>query len=120
MVNTPSTASKHDVGWAAGFIEGEGHIGFLYQDHPNGKSYGRLKLNVTQVYPEPLYKLVEVLGVGSVLGPYGPYADNKKPYYQYNVSGGEAVQAILQVLPYLFQKGEQARSALQEYKDYYE
>ncbi len=107
----------HDVGWAAGFIEGEGYVGYIEQVR-NGKPYGRLKLNVCQVYREPLDKLAEVLGVGKVRGPYGPYTGNRQPHYQYSANGQEAVYAINKVLPYLFHKGEQAVVAVAKYKEY--
>lgn len=107
----------HDVGWAAGFVEGEGYIGFVSQSK-NKEEYPRLKLNVAQTHREPLDKLQEVLGVGKVRGPYGPYTGNRQPHYQYNISGNLAVEALEKMMPYLFRKGEQARLAIQKYKEY--
>jgi hypothetical protein len=107
----------HGLGWAAGFVKGEGYIGFVDQNI-GGKNYPRLKFNVVQVFREPLDKLQEVLGVGKVRGPYGPYTNNRQPHYQYNISGPLAVEALEKILLYLFQKGDQARKAIQQYKDY--
>lgn len=107
----------HDIGWAAGFVEGEAHIGFIPQDKATRK-YPRLKLNVTQTDRQPLDMLKLVLGCGEVRGPYGPYSGNRKPHFQFNVSGQAAVGALEKLLPYLFAKGEQARSAMEQYKEY--
>lgn len=107
----------HNIAWAAGFVEGEGYIGFVPQII-NGVNYPRLKFNVVQVYREPLDKLVEVLQVGKVRGPYGPYSGNRQPHYQYNISNQSAVEALEKMMPYLFQKGEQAKLAIEKYKEY--
>ncbi len=108
---------ERDVGWAAGFFEGEGTVRFIRQTQ-NKKPYGRLKLSITQVGREPLDAFRNVFRAGKVTGPYGPYSQNKKPYYQYSVSGFQAKAIIEWMLPYLFQKGEQAKKALTEYKEY--
>jgi len=109
----------HDVGWAAGFFEGEGYIGFNYSlNKIYNRTYPRLVLSVSQVYREPLDKLKEVLIVGSVRGPYGPYSTTRQAYYQYQTSGDKAVLAIELMLPYLLAKGDQARKAMELYKEY--
>lgn len=115
MVNN----KMHDIGWAAGFFEGEGYIGFVHQvNQLNKKDYPRLVLSISQVYREPLDKFLEIFKLGTVRGPYGPYSTTKQSYYQYMTSGEKAVEIINKLLPYLFRKGEQAEEALLKYKEY--
>ncbi len=56
--------------------------------------------------------------MGTVRGPYGPYSGNRKEHYQYCVSGEKALEAINKMLPLLFQKGEQAKEAIEKYEEY--
>lgn len=109
----------HSVEWAAGFLEGEGYIGFKYfNNRVYGRKYPRLTLSISQVYREPLDMFQKIFEVGSVLGPYGPYRENKQPYFMFSVSGDDAVKIIEATLPWLFRKGEQALEALEEYRRY--
>lgn len=111
--------ANHDIKWAAGFFEGEGHTGFHWRYHKNNpRKYGRLKIEISQCHVEPLNTFKDILGCGSVTGPYGPYQANKKPYYLYTASGAEAQNAIEQMMPLLFQKAEQARGAIKTYQEY--
>lgn len=71
---------------------------------------------VAQVHREPLDKLQELFG-GKVYGPYGPYATTKQAYYQYAAYGQVGFEAVIKMLPYLFHKGEQAKFAIEEWKE---
>lgn len=109
--------SKHDVGWAAGFFEGEGYSGFNYLIGYKKRKYPKLTLSIAQVYREPLDKFQEIFGIGKVRGPYGPYGTTKQAYYQYQTSGPKAVEVLEKMIPYLFQKRLQAEQAIKEYKE---
>lgn len=108
----PKILALEDLAWAAGFFEGEGHINV--QERRN-KSF--ICITVAQVDRRPLDKLQSLFG-GKVYGPYGPYTTQKRPYYQYQAYTNFAVDAINQMLPYLFHKGEQAQAALNKWKEY--
>jgi hypothetical protein len=106
------------IEWAAGFVEGEGYIGFVLERKPN-KDYPRLKFTVCQTNREPLDTLKSILDCGNVRGPYGPYSGNRQPHYQFNIHlDNEVIEATEKLMPYLFQKGEQAKEAIRQYKEY--
>ena len=110
-----------DIKWAAGFFEGEGYAGFKnFYNKTWKRYYPRLTVSVVQSHKEPLDAFRDIIGYGEVRGPYGPYSTNRKAFYSYHLSGDQAAEAIERMLPYLFQKGEQSKSALDEYKSYQE
>jgi hypothetical protein len=109
----------HTEEWAAGFLEGEGYIGFKYSlNKQYNKQYPRLVLSISQVHREPLDAFKNIFNKGTVRGPYGPYHTTKQSYYQYQISGDGAVEIIEKMLPYLFQKGIQAQEAVRKYRKY--
>lgn len=103
--------------WCAGFFEGEGNA-YIRQHNKADRIYPCLSLQVAQVGREPLDAFQECFGVGKVRGPYGPYSSNRQPYYQYSVSGSDAVSVAEQLIPLMFQKGVQVQAALNEYMEY--
>lgn len=103
--------------WAAGFFEGEGSA-VLHTDKRNKKTYRSLHLSISQVYREPLDCFRGAVGAGTVNGPYGPYSGNRQPYYQWSITGKEAIVIAKLLIPLMFQKGEQTRYALDAYEDY--
>jgi hypothetical protein len=110
-----------DVKWAAGFFEGEGYAGFKsFYNKIWGRYYPRLTISISQVHKEPLEAFRDIFSVGVVRGPYGPYTTTKQAYYAYHVSGDKAALVIEAMLPFLFQKGIQAKAALDGYNDYQE
>lgn len=111
MAENPSKRAL-DIAWAAGFFEGEGHIKAAQRGNCKW-----IALEVAQVYREPLDKLQEIFG-GKVYGPYGPYATNKQPYFQYILYGNAVYEAVHEMLPWLYRKGEQCRAAIQKMEEY--
>jgi hypothetical protein len=105
---------KLDIQWAAGFFEGEGnariHKGYL-------PKYNRLYLSIAQVKREPLDAFCEIVGAGTVLGPYGPYSTTRQAHYQYNVTGRPAIAVAERLIPYLLGKREQVENALSLYRE---
>ena len=67
-----------ELGWVAGFLEGEGHFGSTHQT----------KLRVNQVQREPLERLAEMAG-GRLNGPY--YQSGSQPYHTWCLHGAPAV-----------------------------
>jgi hypothetical protein len=110
---------KLGVEWAAGFFEGEGSA-CCYQK--TGQRSKRFQLSVNQVNRKALDTFCEIVGVGKVRGPYGPYRGqlNKKPIYIWKVVGEEAIKVSSQLLPFLLEKGQQISNKLQTYEQYKE
>ena len=100
--------------WAAGFFEGEGYVGVTHQTKPHKAD--RLVLTICQVDRRPLDTFRDIFDVGTVRGPYGPYAATKKAYYQYQTSGDNAVAVLQKMQPFLFRKNELAQAAIAEYE----
>lgn len=96
-----------ELGWCAGFIDGEGHFGL------NNRTP---LLTVSQTVEEPLLHLRAVLGVGLNHGPFtkgtgkrGPH----KPVWTWQVNGFERVQFVTAVTwPWLHVKRGQAVNVL--------
>ncbi len=107
------------VEWAAGFFEGEGYVGFTHQIHKKyERDYPKFVVSIAQVCRKPLDEFEKIFGLGTVRGPYGPYSTTRQAHYQYLVSGEKAKVIILQLLPYLFKKGDQALAALYKYEEH--
>lgn len=71
--------------------------------------------------PELLEKFMKAVGVGSIVGPYGPYQKkNHSPAWYWRCSGKD-VEIVLETLrPYLGKvKIEQAEKALKTKKEFY-
>lgn len=91
--------TKADYAWAAGFFDGEGHVG---ED----------RLVVQQNVPEPLYVLRWLFG-GSVLGPYTRERRREpgvqsKPYWVWRCGKAHGVAAIHLMLPHMRVKGPES------------
>lgn len=91
-----------DLGWAAGFLEGEGH--FRAWRSPRAaiadpeRRYVYMQAQATQKDREPLERLQAILG-GKV---YGPYANNRgATYHLWTVTGSAAVDVVALVEPHL-------------------
>lgn len=54
-----------EIAWAAGFIDGEGSMGF-YQRSGVGRNSGIMRIAVSQKDDEPLYRLNEIFGCGNL------------------------------------------------------
>jgi len=96
--------TETDLAWAAGFIDGEGHIGCgLYKHKGNKRSYHNAILCAAQVKPVPLHKLETMFG-----GTVRFCGDEYGGYYEWRVYGDNALRVLTQLLPYLVQKHLQA------------
>lgn len=109
---------REKLAWAAGFFDGEGHIGLV----KTGARNLHLHIQVVQTEDGPLERLAETLGVGKIYGPY--YArkavGNRRPYRQFHVNTFEKVQyAICLMWPWLScPKREKAKRAFLTYRNY--
>jgi len=101
----PHTLDTHELAWAAGFFDGEGHVSVI-QSTPrprDTRSYFHPALVVTQGDPGPLERFrAAVCGIGKVLGPYqtGTRADGTsyRPAWQFRVGSWADTQAVVALL----------------------
>lgn len=120
----PFLPDREQLAWAAGFFDGEGHIGCVKTvGKVGGHVNRRLHINVCQTQEGPLERLQAVLGVGRIYGPYPNRDSNggqRKPYRQFHIDGVEQVQhAIAALWPWLSRpKRNQAKTAFAEFQDY--
>lgn len=100
----------HELAWAAGFFDGEGHIR-CDRGTVKGKLYPRITLHAPQRDTRVLERMVKALGRGKVLGPYN---NNGGPIYHFHVCNFEDVQmSVASMWPWLSPvKREQAAAAL--------
>lgn len=103
-----------DVAWAAGIVDGEGHIGVykskIHRSHQTVK-YG-LRLKVAMTHLETLTKLHAVLGVGS-LHPGVVRKSTYRKVWVLDLCSRQAEMAIRLLLPYLVTKREEAKVGLE-------
>lgn len=83
-----------EMAWAAGFFDGEGTA---YAYRPEAKAR-RASLTIAQVDRFVLDRFQRAVGVGKVYGPYGPYAGNRKPHFQWKSATSADTAAVLRAL----------------------
>lgn len=88
----------HELAWAAGFVDGEGHFGFSDRTGDNRRG-STLLFSVAQVDRAPLERLQSALGgVGNITGPRSPRGPNQRPYYVFRTYKFEHWQHALATL----------------------
>ena len=94
------------LGWAAGFLEGEGCF----------HSGARISIRAAQVQPDPLYLMLSILG-GTVNGPYKRKNPNHHAIYDWGLNGCHAVAAMMTIYPLMSPKRQLSiRQAIQKWK----
>ena len=89
-----------EIYWAAGFIEGEGSFAAA------GKYRTAPVLSVSQVNPEPLYRLKAIFG-GSVNGPYHHKNPKHEPFFRWVIGSIAGVEVMMTILPLMSEKRQQ-------------
>jgi hypothetical protein len=90
MTNDPSSKQREELAWAAGFFDGEGHVGFLQRTCD-------MQIGISQNTREVLARFQAAVGLGHVNGPYkSPWAKN--PYYTFNLGGHRGVVQVMERL----------------------
>lgn len=100
----------YDVAYAAGVIDSDGTIGVFYKKGPNDCYEPRV--GVRQVEPQAIDLLKELFG-GSRRDAYHHGGPNCRPLYEWRATARVAVAALVEVLPYLKIKREQANNAIE-------
>lgn len=112
---------REELAWAAGFFDGEGHIGCTNNRNKKlNRVYRHLHIQIVQTNREVLERLQNALPFGALYGPYRENRLNHKSYWQWHVDSYEAVQQVVCALwPRLSRpKKEQAKAALFTYREY--
>lgn len=96
---TLKTLSPIDIGWLAGFLEGEGCFTAPKTHRPH---HPRVYASSTD---EDVLKYVfKITGLGHLYGPCAPHPNNtwgKKPRWDWRCNGVEAAQLMRVLLPYM-------------------
>jgi hypothetical protein len=108
--------SETELAWAAGFFDGEGYIGCSLRDNGT-KRYRRADIQITQKYPEVLYRFAKAVGVGNV---GGPYISGTRTMYKYSIGNIDGINHVFNLLkPYLsIRKREQAEDAIARFEEW--
>lgn len=96
-----------DAAWAAGFIDGEGYLGIVY--NTRGEFYA--VLTVSNVAYEPIARLKELFG-GDVRA-ITPKSARAMPNWRYKAASDRLEEILTRIRPYLLVKGDQADALLE-------
>ena len=90
--------NRENLAWAAGFTDGEGC--FCITRSSEGHVRGRTVFSIGQVDRQALDRFKQIVGIGKIYGPYGPYGGTQAthPHFRFDVYGFEQVQAITALL----------------------
>lgn len=93
--------TDYELGWIAGWLEGEGTF-FCHIEPPRNRrrAYARLTVRACSVDEETVLKAQKIAG-GRVYGPY-KYDETRQPHFQWGISGKAAAATFMQtVKPHL-------------------
>lgn len=101
---------REELAWAAGFFDGEGYVGAIRRDCPQGINT-RLLLSIAQTCPDPLMRFRAAVGnAGNVTGPYKrTNTPTRKMMWSFSASSFEDVQAITAFLWFWLSAPKQAQ-----------
>jgi hypothetical protein len=99
--------------WAAGFFDGEGCVSI--QRVRNGQG-GALQIIVVQKGPRPIEVLADLWG-GGINVTHRNQPTGRVGYYRWTLCGDKAADALVEMLPFLVEKRDQAHLAI-EFQDH--
>lgn len=112
LINSPERIAE--LGWAAGFVDGEGCISAVRQKYKNPKYRAiRLRMQVGQNDLASLQRLKNILGVKCHINQVKWNATQTRPIYTLNVDGRHALEALYMLEPFLYRKKHQARTCFE-------
>lgn len=89
------------IAWAAGLFEGEGCISQTVSFRGE-KEYRYPVAKLAMIDEDTVRKFANIVKVGKISGPHGPYGISKQPQFLWQVYGYEKVQELLdQFTPFL-------------------
>jgi hypothetical protein len=108
------SADLSQLGWAAGFVDGEGCIHIARQRYKTGRNDTfQLRLFITQNHLGVLEHFRRVLGVTSPIHELRRTEGLTRPCFTLNYTGKKALRVIELLLPYLVRKTQEAVAAVE-------
>lgn len=112
LENTPERIAE--LGWAAGFVDGEGCITAVRQKYKNPKHRGiRLRMHIGQNDLASLQHLQRILDVKSYINQVKWNSTQTRPVYALSIDGRHALEALYILEPFLYRKKHQARACFE-------
>lgn len=106
MERTGQRLTKPELGYLAGFLDGEGSFGF----------YGSTaSVKVSNCYPRVLEWMQSIYG-GSIYSDHGARSSKHRLVFRWTVSGEAARRLCSDVIPYLQEKVRQAETLMKIHK----
>ena len=102
---------SHKLAYIAGFFDGEGYIGIQKTKYKHGDGQYRyfLEINLCQIDPRPLLRIIEEFGGRLyMVKPHPP----SRPLYRWRAAAVKAADFLVEISPWLLNKREQAEIAL--------
>jgi hypothetical protein len=101
------------LGWAAGFLDGEGCIHITKQQYRTSRTPTyRLGVQVTQNHLETLERFREIVCADARIYATKRAPNHKRQCYALNCYGHVAASLLLELLPHLRRKREEAEAAI--------
>jgi hypothetical protein len=99
-------SSPTELAWAAGFLDGDGHIGLR----------SGLDVEWVQRLLTPLTEIERLFGPSNSRYQFGPSARQPRPLWQMHYTGARGYNLLQQLLPFLVVKQIEAELAIQCYE----
>jgi hypothetical protein len=111
--------SQEELAWAAGFFDGEGHVGCHKHGSSKQQTYYRMSLSIAQSDRRVLDRFQKAVDCGVVRGPY-KHGKNRIDYFMFNCQAKNDVHQIYNLLrPYLsIVKSLQFMNTFQQFNEY--
>jgi hypothetical protein len=95
MTDNPTAKEREELAWAAGFFDGEGHVGFVERTCD-------MQIGISQNTRDVLIRFRAAVGRGSVTGPYHKARGGaKNPHYRFSVRGKGVTETMNRLLEWL-------------------
>jgi len=94
------SAKAVDIGWAAGFFDGEGAMTTYNPRNSSGARSRRVYVHVSiaQVDREPLDRFAQIVGAGKVTGPYRAYTPGQQKQFRWGITAIADVRRVHRLL----------------------
>jgi len=106
----PNKLKPEDASWLAAIVDGEGTIGIRRSKRPEQMDSFNAYLTVANSYKPLVEKCLAITGIGTIRE---DVCKTNFTMYRWEVSHNKAVSVIGEIYPYLIQKREQAKIAIE-------
>lgn len=108
-------SNAHDLAWCAGFFDGEGFVTIQERKSTVNKKVYKghyLRIGINHVAPEPLQEMMRILG-GTLRKQLGPVIGNRHLRHTWQMSCGQAKEALVKMMPYFRNKQKVAELGIE-------